>query len=61
MFFRASKYVAEIIDQCINKNVNTIWLQEGVVDADSALKAQRENIFTVMNKCIYKEYARLMK
>ncbi len=59
--FRASKYVAEIIDQCINKNVNTIWLQEGVVDADSALKAQRENIFTVMNKCIYKEYARLMK
>lgn len=59
--FRASKYVAEIVDQCINKKVKAIWLQEGVVDAVSASKAVSENIFTVMDKCIYKEYVRLMK
>lgn len=59
--FRTSKYVADVVDQCINKKVKAIWLQEGVVDAVSASKAVSENIFTVMDKCIYKEYIRLMK
>lgn len=59
--FRAPKYVADVVDQCINKKVKAIWLQEGVVDAVNASKAVSENIFTVMDKCIYKEYIRLMK
>lgn len=59
--FRAPKYVAEITEQCINKKVSALWLQEGVIDQDSADKACRENIFTVMDKCIYKEYVRVMK
>ncbi len=59
--FRASKYVAEIADQCIDKKVKVMWLQEGVKDADSAIKASNENVLTVMDKCIYKEYMRLMK
>lgn len=59
--FRAPKYVADITDQCIDKKVKAMWLQEGVVDVGSASKAYNANIFTVMDKCIYKEYARLMK
>jgi predicted CoA-binding protein len=59
--FRAPKYVAAIIEQCIDKSVSALWLQEGVVDIESANRAHRENIFTVMDKCIYKEYVRLMK
>ena len=59
--FRAPKHIAEVVDQCINKKVNAIWLQEGVVDAVSASKAVSEKIFTVMDKCVYKEYVRLMK
>ena len=59
--FRASKYVAEITDQCIGKNVKAMWLQEGVIDAVSAARACSKNIITVMDKCIYKEYIRLMK
>ena len=59
--FRAPKYVANVVDQCINKKVKAIWLQEGIVDAASATKAVSENIFTVMDKCIYKEYIRLLK
>jgi predicted CoA-binding protein len=59
--FRAPKYVAAITEQCIDKGVSALWLQEGVVDIDSANRAHRENIFTVMDKCIYKEYVRLMK
>jgi len=59
--FRAPKYVAEITEQCIDKKVSALWLQEGVVDVESADKACKENIFTVMDKCIYKEYVRLMQ
>lgn len=59
--FRASKYVADITDQCIDKKVKAMWLQEGVVDEVSAIKASDKNIITVMDKCIYKEYMRLLK
>ena len=59
--FRAPKYVAGITEQCIDKKVNALWLQEGVIDDESANRAYQENIFTVMDKCIYKEYVRLMK
>ena len=59
--FRAPKYVAEITEQCIDKKISALWLQEGVIDDESANRAHLENIFTVMDKCIYKEYVRLMK
>ncbi len=59
--FRAPKYVAELTEQTIDKKISALWLQEGVVDAESANRASRQSIFTVMDKCIYKEYVRLMK
>ncbi len=59
--FRAPKYVADITDQCIYKKIKAMWLQEGVVDVGSASKAYNANVFTVMDKCVYKEYMRLMK
>ncbi len=59
--FRAPKYVADITDQCIDKKIKAMWLQEGVVDVGSASKAYNANVFTVMDKCVYKEYMRLMK
>ena len=59
--FRASHHVAAIIDQCIGMKIKTVWLQEGVVDVESAIKACNANVFTVMDKCIYKEYVRLMQ
>ena len=59
--FRAPKHIAELTEQCIDKKVSAFWLQEGVVDQESANRACKESIFTVMDKCIYKEYVRLMK
>ncbi len=59
--FRAPKFIAELTGHCIDKKVSALWLQEGVVDIESANRACKENIFTVMDKCIYKEYVRLMK
>ena len=59
--FRASKYVAKITEQCIDKNIGAMWLQEGIIDQESANKACSKNMFMIMDKCIYKEYLRLMK
>jgi predicted CoA-binding protein len=59
--FRAPRYIAELTEQCIDKEISALWLQQGVVDVESANRACEENIFTVMDKCIYKEYVRLMK
>ena len=59
--FRAPKYIVEITAQCIGNNVGALWLQEGVIDLESANRAYQHNIFTVMDRCIYKEYVRLMK
>ncbi len=58
--FRAPKFIPVITQQCIAINAPAIWLQEGVIDQASADIAVRENIFTVMDRCIYKEYVRLM-
>lgn len=59
--FRAAQHVADIVDQCMDRKVMAIWLQEGVVDVDSATRAHNAGILTVMDRCIYKEYVRLMK
>ncbi len=52
--FRKSEHVAAIVDDCIRLKVPALWLQEGVVDAESARKARDAGIFTVMDRCIFK-------
>lgn len=57
--FSASKFVADIVEQCIKLRINKIWLQEGIYDYDAELKAQNAGISIVMNLCVYKEIMRL--
>lgn len=54
--FRASEFVSEIVDQCIALKLPCIWLQEGVIDAAAAERAQRAGILVVMDRCIFKDY-----
>lgn len=57
--FRASKYVAGIVQQCIECGIPAIWLQEGVRDDQAAQVAIDAGITIVMDLCIYKEFIRL--
>lgn len=59
--FRAPQYVAGIVDDCIDLRLPALWLQEGVVDEDAALRAREAGMVVVMDRCIYKDYARLKK
>ncbi len=55
--FRASQYVAGIVDDCIALGVPALWLQEGVVDDAAALRAQAAGIQVIMDRCVYRDYA----
>ncbi len=57
--FRASKYVLDVVDSCIDCGVSKIWLQEGVINEEAEKKAQKAGISIIMDRCIYKEIVRL--
>jgi hypothetical protein len=53
--FRKPDAVAGIVDDAIRLGVKALWLQEGVIDAAAAQKARDAGIFTVMDRCMFKE------
>ncbi|HKD53598.1 MAG TPA: CoA-binding protein [Steroidobacteraceae bacterium] len=57
--FRRPVHIAGIVADCIRLQLPALWLQEGVVDQAAAARAVQARIFTVMDKCIFKERAAL--
>lgn len=57
--FRRPEHVAAIVDDCIRLKLPALWLQDGVVDADAALRAQAAGIRVVMDRCIFRDRAAL--
>ena len=59
--FRRSEYVSEIVDAAIRIGACAVWMQEGVIDPDSAARAAAAGLGVVMDRCILKEHRRLIK
>ena len=57
--FRRPEHVAGIVSQCIRLQLPALWLQEGVLDQAAAQRAVQAGIFTVMDRCIFKDRAAL--
>jgi len=57
--FRRPEYVAGIVDECIRLRLPAIWLQEGVIDRVAAERAAAAGVFTIMDRCLFKERAAL--
>jgi predicted CoA-binding protein len=57
--FRRREHVAGIVDACIRLQLRALWLQEGVVDERAAARAVQAGIFTVMDRCLFRERAAL--
>ena len=57
--FRRPEHVAAIVAEAIRLKVPALWLQDGVIDADAALKARAAGIFTVMNRCMFRDRSSL--
>ncbi len=57
--FRRPVHVARLVDECILLKLPALWLQDGVVDEAAALRAHAAGIFTVMDRCLYRDRAAL--
>jgi uncharacterized protein len=57
--FRRPVHVAAIVDDCIRLGMPALWLQDGVIDTASAEKAVLSGVFTVMDRCIFRDRAAL--
>ena len=57
--FRRSESVFPIVDECIAKGVKCIWFQLGVINYEAIDKANKNNIRTIVDKCILIEHRRL--
>lgn len=57
--FRRSEEVPQIVEDAIKIKARAIWMQEGIINKEAALKAEKAGLKVVMDKCMYKEHARL--
>ncbi|HVO44760.1 MAG TPA: CoA-binding protein [Steroidobacteraceae bacterium] len=57
--FRRPEHVAAIVDDVIRLGFPALWLQDGVVDEAAAAKAVGAGVFTVMNRCMFRDRAAL--
>jgi predicted CoA-binding protein len=70
--FRAAEHVPAIVEQCLALNSmhrpfstvhpspGAIWIQEGIVHEAAARQAQAGGMTVVMDRCLLKDYVRLM-
>ena len=59
--FRRSEEVMPIVDEAINKGAKVVWMQEGVINDQAALKAHNAGLLVIMDRCILKEHKRMGK
>ena len=57
--FRRSEEAGAVVDEAVRLGAKAVWLQEGVIDAPAAQRAQQAGLLVVMDRCILKEHARL--
>ena len=57
--FRRPEHVAAIVEDCIRLKVPALWLQDGVIDEAAAQKARDAGIFTVMDRCMFRDRSML--
>ena len=57
--FRAPEHVPGIVESCIKLGVPRLWLQDGVIHEEAALRAQAAGIWVVMDRCMWRDYSQL--
>lgn len=58
--FRRGDTVGPVVDAAVARGDGAIWMQEGVTNPAAAAAAAAAGIPTVMDRCIYKEWLRLL-
>ena len=58
--FRRSETVPPVVDEAIAVKAKVVWMQEEVVHEEAAAKARSAGLDVVQDRCLYKEWLRLM-
>ncbi|HTN93940.1 MAG TPA: CoA-binding protein [Gallionella sp.] len=53
--FRATEHIPAIVESCIKLGIRNLWLQDGVIHEDAALRAKNAGINVVMDRCIWRD------
>ena len=59
--FRRSEYVPDIVSAAIRKQARCVWMQMGVSHDRAAREAKEHGLILVMDRCIMREHARLIR
>jgi len=59
--FRNSAQVRPLVEPAIASGARFFWMQEGVVDRESARRLEEAGIGVAMDRCILKEHVRLRR
>ena len=57
--FRRPQHVAAIVQDVIRIRLPALWLQDGVIDEAAAERARDHGVFTVMDRCLYRDRSAL--
>lgn len=57
--FRSSEHVPAIVESCIALGIPRLWLQDGIIHEEAAQRAREAGITVVMDRCMWRDYARL--
>lgn len=57
--FRAAEHVPAIVESCINIGAPRLWLQDGIIHEQAALRAREAGIWVVMDRCIWRDCVQL--
>jgi len=57
--FRRPEFVPEIVEAAIRVGARAVWMQEGVVHEEAAVRARAAGLEVVMDRCILKDHRRM--
>jgi predicted CoA-binding protein len=57
--FRLPKFIPAIVDQMLSLGLKNIWVQQGIINAEAAARAEAGGIHVVMDRCIMVEHSRV--
>ena len=58
--FRAAEHADEIVDDCLAREVPAVWFQQGIINLPAASRAREAGMVVIMDRCISREYQRLV-